>query len=449
VSALPKKVTSALLYPFQEKAIEEMLHFLRTGEAHGVYNACSQGLGKSCMSVYCADALKAKNILILCPKSVLLNWLAEFKKWSIIPRTYIALFSSSQVFNALVDAKHNVVVMSYDLAKQPEVMKVLITRMWDLLIIDEAHALKSRSSQRAKAILSSIWPKAKYRIALSATPITNTVVDAFTLFTKLAPSIFTNYYEFINCFANIDHTPWGDKPYGIKNSDALKKIIRSRFFIRYTKEEVGIDLPPKIFTKIALPKEYAYTVPHSEAEVLKAEVSAVVHAIEKGNSVPAVPTTIAGYRKAQALKTLPAVIDFVANIVDQKIPLVVFTYHTEVLQNLKAIFTEHNPAIIYGAVSAKDREKEVLRFQNGETDLFFGQIIAGGTGINLQRSSNVVFAELDYSPANIEQALSRCHRIGSKNTVNIYYFVTEGSIEARIIEILMDKTQVFLKMMEN
>lgn len=435
------------LYTFQEKAVEEMLTFLRNGEAHGVYNACEQGLGKSAMSIVVANELRAASILILCPKSVILNWVNEFKQWSNTPYEFLPVFGSKELKNIHRPA-FSCVIISHDMAKTFKATSAIKQRTWDLIIIDEAHALKNRGSQRSKAILGHIWLKAKYRIALSATPITNTVADAFSLFSALAPSVFPNYHEFINLFSNIDRTPWGDKPVGIKNADTLKRIIRERFFVRYTKEEVGIDLPAKIFTKIILPEEYAYKVPATEKEILEAEVEAVCRSLKSGHKVPAVPTHIAGYRKMQALKRLPGVIEFVENLVEQEIPVVVFTWHSEVLQILANTFSSYIPAVISGETSTPQRQLAVERFQKGETNIFIGNIVAGGTGINLQRSSNVVFSELSWSPADVEQALSRCHRIGSKNNVNIYYFTIEKAIENRIINVLMNKVQLFNKLME-
>lgn len=433
---------SVSLLPFQGKIIEETLHFLRTNEAHGVYHASEQGLGKTICTIVAANVLKSRAILVICPASVILNWVREFRAWSTTDKNfeYLPILHGNSLANI---ATPNVVVLSYDMAKLKPGVKALTSRKWDLLILDESHRLKNRKSLRAESILGKVWDCATYRIALSGTPITDSVVDAYSTFSKFLPSVFKNYYEFANAFANFESTPWGDKYYGIKEADKLKKIIRSRFFVRYTKDEVMKDLPPKIFTKIILPRTYALKVPETDEEVLQASVTTIVDALEKGQALPVVPVSLAGQRRQQAMKKLPPIIDFIENILEQNIPLVVFTYHKEVLQNLAIEFDKYNPVTISGDTSSKNRELAIRCFQEGKTNLFIGQMVAAGVGITLTRSSNCVFAELDWSAANVSQSCDRLHRYGAKYPVNIYYFSVQDSLEERIIDTVIAKTKVF------
>jgi len=436
------------LRPFQANAIHKMLSFIRTNESSGTYNACDQGLGKTCMSIVAHNNLNCRTLLVICPASVILNWVEELKSWSIYPHTYLAVLSSKDAPNIKLPI-NSAVIISYDMSKKDRVLKQLCLRNWDMLILDEGHKLIGRKTIRSKAILGAIWDKCRYRIALSGTPITGSVVDAYPLFHSFLPTTFPNFYAFANRYANIDRTPWGDKYYGIKNSEELKAIIRSSFFLRYTKEEVLPELPPKVFTKIVLPEEYALSLPKNDKDVLAAEVERIRLKIEKGNPAPPLPVSLAGKRREQALKKLPPVIEFIKNLLDQNIPTVVFTYHTQVLINLEVEFTSYNPSIIQGSTPSEARQDAVRNFQEGATNLFIGQIVAAGTGITLTRSSNVVFAELDWSVANVAQACDRLDRIGQLNTVNVYYFSVLHSIEERIISTIMQKAEVFSKMMSN
>lgn len=441
----PKNQT---LRPFQTTAIHKMLSFIRTNESKGTYNACDQGLGKTCMSIVAHNNLRCRTLLVICPASVILNWVEELKSWSTIPHTYLAVLSSKNSGNIKLPL-NSAVIVSYDMAKKDRVLKQLIARNWDMLILDESHRLAERKTIRTKAILGSIWQKCRSRIALSGTPITNSVVGAYPLFHAFLPTTFPNFYEFANHYANTDKTPWGDKYYGIKNAPELKQIIRSSFFLRYTKEEVLPELPPKVFTKIILPEEYALHLPKNDKEVLDAEVERIRIIIEQGKPLPPIPTSLAGKRREQALKKLPPVIEFITNLLEQNIPTVVFTYHKQVLRDLELAFTDYKPSIIEGATSPEARQDAVRNFQEGATNLFIGQIVAAGTGITLTRSSNVVFAELDWSAANVAQACDRLDRIGQANTVNVYYFSVLHSIEERIISTIMQKAEVFSKLMSN
>lgn len=433
------------LLSFQEKAIEQMLIFLRENPSHAVYNACEQGLGKTIQAIVTANALHSQTILIICPASVILNWKKELLTWSKGNYKYLAVLKGTDV-KEIREQAISVVIISYDLAKRSNVVQVLKERRWDLLILDESHKLKNRASQRTVAILSEIWPYTTYRIALSGTPITDSVMDAYPVFSKMLPTHFKNYYAFASEYAYCESSPYGDKYYGIKNADKLKLLIRKNFFIRYTKEEVLPELPPKVFTKIVLPTSYLYQVPKGEKEIAESSVNAVLKALE-GGVTPPIPTSLAGIRKEQALKKLPPIIDFISDLLEQNIPLVVFTYHTDVLNSILAEFQRYNPVSISGDTNAKERQASVSAFQNGETLLFVGQIIAAGTGITLTRSSTVIFAELSWSATDISQAVDRVHRIGAvAESINIYYFSIENSIESRIIDVVVEKAKTFDKL---
>lgn len=435
------------LYDFQEKAITEMLQFLRSGEASGVYNACECGVGKTIMSIVCSNELNCSSILVICPASVLLNWKKEFESWSLHAYEYLVVLNKKNIADIRRPA-FTCAIVSHDLAKTKEGVLAITSRQWDMLILDESQRVKNRKSQRAQAILGPIWAHTKYRQALSGTPITGCVTDLFSLATKFAPSLFPNFYEFANKWAYLDRGPWGDSYYGIKNADILKKIIRSKFFVRYTKEEAKLELPAKTWMKVLLPKEYLFKVPATEQEILQAEVDAVTRSIEFGHKVPAVPKTIAGYRKAAALKKLPAVIEFVGNILEQQQAVVVFAYHTEVIDRIAKEFSNYDPVVIQGSTPIKERERAVKDFQESKTKLFIGQIIAAGVGITLTASSLVVFCEMDWVPSNIAQAVDRVARIGAKYPTNVYYFQVEGSVENRLLDVLVNKTKVFMKLVE-
>jgi SNF2 family DNA or RNA helicase len=90
-----------------------------------------------------------------------------------------------------------------------------------------------------------------------------------------------------------------------------------------------------------------------------------------------------------------------------------------------------------------EREKAIELFQGGKTNLFIGQIAAAGIGITLTRASHCILAECDYSPATMSQAINRLHRIGQKNSVNVYFLLVEDSSEYDIMQILVDKIKAF------
>ena len=102
-----------------------------------------------------------------------------------------------------------------------------------------------------------------------------------------------------------------------------------------------------------------------------------------------------------------------------------------------------------GDMNTKDREVSIETFQAGEADVFIGSIQAAGVGITLTSASHVVFAEMDWVPANMNQAEDRCHRIGQKESVLIQHIVVDGSIDAKLAETLVRKQKIADKGLDN
>lgn len=415
------------LYPFQEQAVIDSMVFLN-GPLKAVYNASEMGLGKSLMALSCARKLKAKSILIVCPASVTFVWKDELEKW----------FS---------DASQNlqVVIVSYNKLLNKERLKEITKQKWDLFIGDEIHYCKSPKAQRTKIIRKEIWPICDKKICLSGTPLSQSVADGWAVWSLIYPA-FGGYWDFCKNFTKIQSTPWGQKPTSIINEKELSSTIRQNFFIRYLKEDVLTELPEKTWVKIPLESKYAVKLSDEDEVAQKKYIEALKRSFATGESIPAVPPkALATWRMEQGVKKIPAVLEFCKDILDQDIPLVVFTYHKEVLKQLREGLASYDPCVIEGATSQTDRGLAVHRFQGGASNLFLGQLTAANAGITLTRSSTVVFAELDWSPTVIKQAADRCHRIGTIYPVTLYFFSVEGSIDEDIAKALIDKQRTFDK----
>lgn len=431
------------LLPFQEKAVSQMLEFLDINQ--GVYNACEQGLGKTIQTIVALNALNVTQTLIICPAVMRLVWEEELKIWSTTPGNCTKVVLNSGDMAGLFNfSSPSYLIISYDLAARHAAE--LEKHNWHALVMDESHMLKSKSAKRTKAILGSIWEKADYKIALSGTPFTQSVIDGFTLFNKFLPSRFTNFYQFANRYAYQRITPWGVKYFGVRNAEELSKIIRANFYIRYTKEQVLPELPEKVFQKISLPESFGVGW-KKEKEVLT-DANEAVAAISSGRNFK-VAGNLATLRKEQGLLKIPAIVEFAKNLLEQEIPIVLFAYHRMVIAKLQEELEKFKPVVITGDTSAEDRQSSIKAFQEGKAHCFIGQINASGTGITLHRSSIVILGELDWSPAVISQAVDRCHRIGQKDTVNVHYFVVKNSLEEKIVNVVMDKAKTFAKVLED
>lgn len=447
------------LLPFQKTAIEETIHFLLTNEAHACYNACEMGLGKTIQAIVAVNSLDCKNVLIICPAIMRLVWRDELNAWRTKQTTIHTLLTGKDV-DALVQKsfekdyyrQNNFVIVSYDLASTSKFVAWASAHDWEMLILDESHYLKNTKAKRTKAVLQQIWPHAHYKLALSGTPFTTRIVDGYTLFKRMLPNRWKDFDSFADEFSykrikHINGRTITDY-FGVRNAPELRKLLRENFYVRYTKEEVLTQLPPKQYTKITLPYTYA-VVPKSknQAEQLRLDALMVKQALVSNTTFP-IPSCLAEHRRLQGEKKAKAVIEFTQNLLEQNIPVVLFAWHKNVVNLFKDAFAQYRPAVITGETPATTRASEVVRFQSGDTSLFIGNIVAAGTGITLTASSTVVLAELDWSPTTVSQAIDRCHRIGQKDQVNVYYFVVENSLDEIIDSIVMSRAQVFKNVLD-
>jgi len=432
------------LYPFQSKAVSQMLAFLRSPTS-GVYNAAEMGVGKTIMAIECMNQLGCLSALIICPAVMRHTWAKELATWEKMPSIDTCIVETSFDTNRIPLSDR--VIISYDLAARHAAK--LASKTWEFLILDEAHYLKNRKAKRTKEIMTHVWPKARYRMALSGTPFTQSIIDGYTLFSALAPDKFTNFYAFADRYAFRRETPWGIKYVGIKNAEELSQIIRKRFYIRMKKEEVLKELPPKTFSRITLPAAYSLKPPADEEAAVKRELEALKLKLNRDETLAVLPASIAAQRRLQGEKKLPAVVEFITDLLEQDIPVVAFAYHRNFIHELSRHLSAFKPVVITGDTSGRERAACVESFQSGGTNLFIGQFTAAGVGITLTRSSTVVCAELDWSPAVIAQAVDRTHRIGQECPVTIYYFVVKDSLEEGIVETVMGKARTFAQVVEN
>jgi len=410
------------LLPFQTQAKWDMMKIIQS--RRGVYNAYEMGLGKTIQSLSVCDELNYSHILIICPAVVRLVWRNEIEKF--IPHK-----------------KDRFEIVSYEMATKNA--EDLSNQHFDCLILDEAHKVKNHKTLRSQAIFQHLWPKIPYKICLSGTPFTQSVLDCWTLFSRLAPEHFEDYWKFANTYTKVKRTPWGPKFEGVKNAEQLKKIIRSTFFIRETLETVGHELPDKTWQKIILPESLAVKMTAEQEKAHKEYIKKVIASFKSDHPTrrPVPPVSSSTWRKEQGIKKLPAILEFSQNLLDQGIPTVLMCYHREFANKLKKGLKKFNPVVITGDTNEKDRSQAVRAFQEGGTNCFIGNIQAAGIGITLTRSSTMLFGEYSWIPSDIQQSVARILRIGQKNHVNIYYFVVENSIDEEMIEAVIERSKDF------
>lgn len=448
--------SSLKLYPFQKDGVERMISFLTKGGQNSVYNADEQGLGKTIQTLTAVNELEifensVLRVLIIAPKVMCYTWAKEARVWLSHKSTCAVVSRPATIKKALWMEKIQTILSSRIVIITHEscaiYKELLLKEHFDVLIIDEAHKVKNPKAQRTKVILGQIWPQIKYRIALSGTPMTQSVVDAYSLFSRMAPEVFPSYPHFCSKWSNVVDTMWGPKFTGIKNHKKLSALIREKFFVRRKKAEVLPDLPKKFWKEIVLPAS-EYLLPEYETEIAKLNPQEIFKKIERGEDVSRLFGLMSSLRRKQGQLKVPAIVEYAIDLLDQGIPLVLFGYHKNVIESYIKELAAYNPVVISGATSSNDRFKAVDDFQAGHTNLFIGQLQSASVGITLTRSSNMILGELDWSPSVLVQAVDRINRIGTTETSLIHYFTVEDSMEDKILKSVIGKAKDFSKVID-
>ena len=425
------------------------------------------GLGKTIQAIGVINSTpKAKRILIIVPASLRLNWQREAEKWLVNKDLSIGIAIGSKWPDT------DVVIINYDILTKHKTQ--LRKRVWDVLICDEAHYLKNPKAARTKQVFGDwrykekVWKidplKAKRRILLTGTPIVNRPIELWGLANYLDPEEFNNFFAYARRYANAHNNGWGWYFSGAANLDELQEKLRTRFLVRRLKKDVLKDLPAKRRQIIELPANGASKLVAAEQAAWSAQeerLSALKLAVDlsKISEDPeAYQRAVAALRdgataafeemsKARhdtALAKVSYVIDHVADAAESG-KVLVFAHHLDVVAKLADGLRAKGLKVVTltGSDSLLSRQAAVDSFQqDDETKVFIGNIRAAGVGITLTASSHVVFAELDWVPANLSQAEDRAHRIGQTNSVLVQHLVLEGSLDQQIASQLVTKQQV-------
>ena len=441
------------LFPYQKAGVEYAC------QNKAVLIGDEMGLGKTVQAIAVINVEKPKTVLIVCPATLKINWQKELMRWLTDPYR-IHVLRSGDTFPVLPE----IVIMNYDIAaKYADEIRAV---NWDLLICDEAHYMKNPKSQRTKALLGEgkkVKPLSSgKKIFLTGTPITNRPVELWPLVNYLFPAQFSNFFSFAKRYCGANKSRYGWDFSGATNLDELQQVLRASGMIRRMKANVLTELPAKIRQVISLPSDSVSRLVKQENEhgdalerrvkMIKAEAkrskasgdkeayAAAVGQLRQAYSVAF--EEMAAIRKELATAKIPFVIEHITDIVESNGKVVIMAHHRDVVDALQNHFGLA-AVKLYGGMSDVEKENSVTRFQNDPAcKIFVGSIRAAGVGITLTAAAKVVFAELDWTPANMMQAEDRCHRIGQTESVLVQHLVFDGSLDARMAEILVEKIEI-------
>ena len=336
-------------------------------------------------------------------------------------------------------------VVNYETAWRLE--KELLAFNADMIIADEAHKLKENRTSQSKG-MHHLGDKAKYKLLLTGTVITNRELDVFSQYRFLNPQIFgTSFYTFRNRYFDMggygNHTPifrqW-------MKEEFLEKLHSAAF--RVTKAEC-LDLPSvtEEIRSIELEKDaaelYSSIEDESYAQLGDSEVTTaniLTRLLRLSQITGGHLTDDDGVLKKVSSAKLDALSDIIDSAAAEDKKLVIMARFVPELDEIQEFLEKKKIgyAVVRGGI--KDREEEICRFQHDDKcRVFVGQIAAAGLGITLTAASTMVFYSLDYSMSNFEQAKARIHRAGQKEKCHYIYLVCKGTVDGKVLSALRQK----------
>ncbi len=452
---------------YQEVALKWMGNMTKLN--FGLCLADDMGLGKTIQVIAFLLYLKEKypnnkgSVLVVCPTSVLFNWHREFKKFA--PNLEIILHHGPNRYKKASEIPeflkaHRIFLTSYGTIRND--IDFLETIPFSGIIIDESQNMKNYISKQTQAISKL---KSQYRICLSGTPIENRLLELWSLFNFLNPGLLGNREEFQEKFIlPIER---------FQNQEAINdlKTIIAPFIMRRVKSDKSIinDLPEKNEIKITieLTKEQVILYKDLTEETIKKIEDNTVDKRKKRGIILALlvklkqicnhpyqylKKDITSIRTDKEIKQiisqsnkLVRLLEMTDEVISNGEKVLIFTQFTQMGTIIKKILEwKYNFKILFfhGSVPEKKRSEIIDDFQSEEIEsppILILSLKAGGTGLNLTQGTTVIHFDRWWNPAVEDQATDRAYRIGQKSVVNVYKFITNGSIEEKIDSLLEEK----------
>lgn len=422
----------------------------------GVALLMEMGCGKSLTGIGISGALyqfgRIRRVLVVCPLSIVGVWQQEYERFADFPYNMTILKGSStkkkEMLSVIPDTDLQVVVVNYESAWR--IQDALEEYGADLIIADEGHKIKEARTAQAKC-LHYLGDRAKYKLLLTGTLITNHEMDAFSQYRYLNRKVFgDSFYRFRNTY--FDMTGYGNHVPRFRSylqDDFLQKMHSIAF--RVTKKEC-LDLPDIIeeVREVELEpkamKMYREIEKESYTELKDSEVSAVnvlTKLLRLSQLTGGHLTDDDGDSNLVSTAKLAALEDIIDSMNAENKKLVIMARFVPEMDNIQELLEKKG--IGYAAVrgGVKDRAEEIRRFQEDDDCMvFLGQIAAAGLGITLTAASTMVFYSMDYSMSNFEQAKARIHRVSQKNDCLYIYLIAKGTVDKKVLKSLRNKVDL-------
>jgi SNF2 family DNA or RNA helicase/uncharacterized Zn finger protein len=446
--ALPEGL-QAQLRPYQLRGYEWLYKNAQLG--FGSLLADDMGLGKTIQVITYLLKLKQegelekKKALMVLPTTLLTNWQKEIRKFA--PDLQAQIYHGA---NRKLDLeKHDIILTTYGLVRSDA--DILSKIKWAMVGIDEAQNIKNVQTEQTKAVKKL---KADRLIALSGTPVENRLSEYWSIFDFANKGYLGSLSHFLEDYI---------KPIELeRNHEKLEgfKKITSPFILRRLKTDKSIiqDLPDKVESDqiCTLTAEQSALYQNVVDMILK-EIQSAEGIARRGlvlqmiNALKQICNHPAHYLKKDTIDAALSgktglLLDLLDNIIEAGEKVLIFTQYKEMGDLLSKLVQEKykfEPLWLHGGTSRPKRDEYVETFQHKpHPKVMLLSLKAGGTGLNLTEANHVIHYDLWWNPAVEAQATDRAFRIGQKKNVQVYRFITQGTFEEKINEMIRAKREL-------
>ncbi len=453
----PGKTFKAKLRKYQQDGLNWLffLHKLKLGACL----ADDMGLGKTVQVLAFLNALKADNTktgasagasLLIIPASLLANWASEIESFYPTLSYCVAhpdMHKPAKVPKLAAEQLDalDLVITTYGLAQRYSWIQ---DYAWNYIVLDEAQAIKNPGTKQTRAVKNL---KAENRIVMTGTPVENRLSDLWSLFDFVNPGLLGTSKEFGGFAKGLS-----DDPNGYAN---LRKVVNP-FILRRLKSDKSIvsDLPDKVEVKTWASMSKRQTVLYGEV------IEGIRTAIEEATGIQRKGIILSALMKFKQLCNHPSqylgselfeekesgkfqrLREICETIYEKRERVLVFTQFkemTEPLSQFMATIFKREGLVLHGSVPVGKRKQLIEQFQGSEYVPFFVlSLKAGGVGLNLTAANHVIHFDRWWNPAVENQATDRAFRIGQKKNVMVHKFLTKGTIEEKIDQMLTEKSKL-------
>lgn len=400
--------------------------------------ADDMGLGKTLQMISVLSSQQSESpSLIVCPTSLGFNWQSEFEKFALHMKVLLIQGTQNQREEQIKRIPdYEIIVTSYDSLKRD--IEQYSEYMFNYCIIDEAQYIKNSQTQNAKAVKSI---KSQRRMALTGTPIENSLSELWSLFDFVMPGYLLSESQFRK---EIELPIVRDQDEAVM--ERLRKMI-APFILRRLKKEVLEELPDKtenvVYSELSEEQYKVYMayvakardelMEQIETEGIEKSQIKMLSCLTRLRQICCHPSLFLENYEGESAK-LQTCLELVRSTIESGHKILLFSQFTSMLGVLAEAFTQEgiSYSLLKGDVKAEKRREMVENFNTGDTNVFLISLKAGGVGLNLTSADVVIHYDPWWNASAENQATDRAHRIGQVNNVQVFKLIARGTIEEKI-----------------